>query len=153
MLELIQITNDAAFARRCDALPGLRLFARLPTSAAFATWRGAAGASRGRLVLDTGELVRIVELAALLIRLPSRTEQDVPITFTGCAGEKLYEELLADEETTVSTPHPKWRVAMTFAELPDVQAVCAWVDGAGPSPDEGAVREWLRAQVPEYAPR
>src|SRR6476619_3368257 len=29
MLELIQITNDAAFARRCDALPGLRLFVDL----------------------------------------------------------------------------------------------------------------------------
>ncbi|MDB5752798.1 MAG: HpcH/HpaI aldolase [Ramlibacter sp.] len=29
MLELIQITNDAAFARRCDAMPGMRLFVDL----------------------------------------------------------------------------------------------------------------------------
>src|SRR5438309_6825114 len=29
MLELIQITNDAAFARRCDALEGFRLFVDL----------------------------------------------------------------------------------------------------------------------------
>jgi hypothetical protein len=29
MLDLVQITNDAAFARRCDALPGLRLFVDL----------------------------------------------------------------------------------------------------------------------------
>ena len=29
MLDLLQITNDAAFARRCDALPGLRLFVDL----------------------------------------------------------------------------------------------------------------------------
>src|SRR4051794_35183799 len=29
MLDLIQITNDPAFARRCDALPGLRLFVDL----------------------------------------------------------------------------------------------------------------------------
>jgi hypothetical protein len=29
MLELIQITNDPAFARRCDALEGMRLFVDL----------------------------------------------------------------------------------------------------------------------------
>jgi hypothetical protein len=29
MLDLLQITNDAAFARRCDALEGMRLFVDL----------------------------------------------------------------------------------------------------------------------------
>ena len=31
MMELLQITNDPALARRCDALPGMRLFVDLET--------------------------------------------------------------------------------------------------------------------------
>jgi len=56
-------------------------------------------------VLDTGEPVRIVDLARDLIRLSGFTEDDVRIEFTWLRpGEKLYEELLADNETTLPTP-------------------------------------------------
>jgi FlaA1/EpsC-like NDP-sugar epimerase len=90
----------------------------------------------------------------MLIRLSGKTEEDVPISFTGLRpGEKLYEELLADDETTEPTPHPKLRVAKTSPAANDTLAVEQWIQGAGPEPSAESVREWLRKEVPEYAPR
>jgi len=98
--------------------------------------------------------VKIVELARMLIRLSGKTEQEVPITFTGLRpGEKLYEELLADDETTEPTPHAKLRIAKTSYAVPDIDEVVAWIDQAGALPSSAPLREWLRARVPEYAPR
>jgi FlaA1/EpsC-like NDP-sugar epimerase len=78
----------------------------------------------------------------------------VPITCIGLRpGEKLYEELLANDETTEPTPHPKLRVAKTNGAAVSVAAIEQWIEQAGPQPAEGALREWLRQQVPEYAPR
>jgi len=105
-------------------------------------------------VLDMGEPVKIVELARMLIRLSGKTEQEVPITFSGLRpGEKLYEELLADDETTEPTPHAKLRIAKTGSALPDIDEVVHWIAAAGAQPEAGPLRAWLRGQVPEYAPR
>jgi FlaA1/EpsC-like NDP-sugar epimerase len=101
-----------------------------------------------------GEPMKIVELARMLIRLSGRTEQEIPISYTGLRpGEKLYEELLADDETTEPTPHPKLRIAKTNGSLPDIEAVLRWIEEAGPAPSHDEIRRWLRAQVPEYSPR
>ncbi len=111
------------------------------------------GRSGEIFVLDMGEPVRIVELARMLIRLSGRTEQEIPISFTGLRpGEKLYEELLADDETTLPTPHPKLRVAKAGSPPPDMEAVARWIEDAGAAPSGAELREWLRAQVPEYTP-
>jgi FlaA1/EpsC-like NDP-sugar epimerase len=60
-------------------------------------------------ILDMGEPMRIVDLA----RERSR------ILFTGLRPvEKLYEELLADDETATCTPHPKLRIAQA-REVPN----------------------------------
>jgi FlaA1/EpsC-like NDP-sugar epimerase len=132
----------------------VRYFMTIPEAAQLVLQAGLMGGSGEIFVLDMGEPVRIVELARMLIRLSGRTEQEVPITFTGLRpGEKLYEELLADDETTLPTPHPKLRVAKAGATLPDTEAVLRWIEDAGPAPEDRAVREWLKAQVPEYQPR
>jgi FlaA1/EpsC-like NDP-sugar epimerase len=132
----------------------VRYFMTIPEAAQLVLQAGLMGGSGQIFVLDMGEPVRIVELARMLIRLSGRTEQEIPITFTGLRpGEKLYEELLADDETTLPTPHPKLRIARSGGHPPDALAVAAWIDAAGPAPSEAAVREWLRSQVPEYAPR
>jgi FlaA1/EpsC-like NDP-sugar epimerase len=132
----------------------VRYFMTIPEAAQLVMQAGLMGRSGQIFVLDMGEPVKIVELARMLIRLSGRTEQEVPITYTGLRpGEKLFEELLADDETTEPTPHPKLRIAKTSGGLMDVEGAVAWIDRAGPSPTAGAVREWLRTLVPEYQPR
>jgi FlaA1/EpsC-like NDP-sugar epimerase len=132
----------------------VRYFMTIPEAAQLVLQAGLMGRSGQIFVLDMGEPVKIVELARMLIRLSGKTEQEIPITYTGLRpGEKLYEELLADDERTEPTPHPKLRVAKTSGELPRVEAVVRWIADAGPAPSGETLRQWLRGQVREYAPR
>ena len=131
----------------------VRYFMTIPEAAQLVLQAGLMGRSGQIFVLDMGEPVMIVDLARMLIRLSGKTEQDVPITFTGLRpGEKLYEELLADHETTEPTPHPKLRIAKAGAPLPEVGEVLRWLEDAGADPAPAEVRGWLRRRVPEYAP-
>ena len=64
--------------------------------------------TEGRIfVLDMGEPVKIIDLARQMIRLSGRVpDLDVAIEITGIRpGEKLYEEVFHDHETTVETDH------------------------------------------------
>jgi FlaA1/EpsC-like NDP-sugar epimerase len=132
----------------------VRYFMTIPEAAQLVLQAALMGQSGQIFVLDMGEPVKIVELARMLIRLSGKTEQDVPIVYTGLRpGEKLYEELLADCETTAPTPHPKLRVARAVPPAAALLAALAWIDEAGPAPDALALRCWLQAQVPEYQPR
>ena len=132
----------------------VRYFMTIPEAAQLVLQAGLMGRSGQIFVLDMGEPVKIVELARMLIRLSGKTEQEVPISYTGLRpGEKLYEELLANDETTEPTPHAKLRIAKTAGPLPDVAAVVRWIAGAGALPASDALREWLKGQVPEYGPR
>jgi len=132
----------------------VRYFMTIPEAAQLVLQAGLMGRSGQIFVLDMGEPVKIVELARMLIRLSGKTEQEIPISFTGLRpGEKLYEELLADDETTETTPHPKLRVAKTSGQMPDLEMVARWIEHAGPAPAGDDLRIWLRSQVPEYTPR
>ncbi|HYD74797.1 nucleoside-diphosphate sugar epimerase/dehydratase [Ramlibacter sp.] len=129
----------------------VRYFMTIPEAAQLVLQAGLMGRSGQIFVLDMGQPVKIVELARMLIRLSGRTEQEVPIAYTGLRpGEKLYEELLADRETTEPTPHAKLRIAKSESPLPDIGEVAGWIEHAGPHPSPDAVREWLREHVPEY---
>lgn len=104
-------------------------------------------------VLDMGDPVKIVDLARDMIRLSGFSDNDIQIEFTGLRpGEKLFEELLADGEATLPTPHPKLRIAKPTA-VPDaawLSELEAWL--AVPWRDENEVKEGLRRWVPEYRP-
>lgn len=104
------------------------------------------------LVLDMGESMSILRLAKTLIHLSGKTEEQVPIHFTGLReGEKLCEELFfAHEEAHVTSRYKIKRVQ----GIPMEQAVLArhleelrhsmTIDGAIP------IRKKLREIVPEY---
>ena len=113
----------------------------------------AIGESGQVLVLDMGEPVRIVDLARDMIRLAGHTLEEIPIVFTGLRpGEKLYEELLADGDSTVATAVPSLRLARLdsrMACLHELLSPIVALNDAAPA--ERAVRAVLKRAVVEFA--
>lgn len=128
-----------------------RYFMSLSEAAQLVLQAGLMGKGGEIFVLDMGEPVRIAELARLMIQLSGMDENSMRIEYTGLRpGEKLYEELLADEETTQPTPHPKLRVALARAGDVAWYGQCmAWMQSGGHH-DEFTVKQQLKAWVPEY---
>lgn len=130
-----------------------RFFMSIPEAAQLVMQAGCMGKGGEIFVLDMGEPVKIVDLAKDLIRLSGFNEDDIKIEFTGLRpGEKLYEELLADDESTLPTPHPKLRIAQARAVADDeFNALLEWV-GNDIAKSDDEVRLRLRHWVPEYTP-
>lgn len=133
----------------------VRYFMTIPEAAQLVLQAGLMGKSGQIYVLDMGEPVKIADLARMMIRLSGKTEQDVPLAFTGLRpGEKLFEELLADDETSEPTPHPKLRIAKTSGnQVVAISSVTDWIATTGPSPPSSDLRAWLCRHVPEYHPQ
>ncbi|MHB1116103.1 polysaccharide biosynthesis protein [Sideroxydans sp.] len=129
-----------------------RFFMSIPEAAQLVMQAGCMGQGGEIFVLDMGEPVKIVDLAKELIRLSGLNEDDIRIEFTGLRpGEKLYEEVLADNEQTLPTPHPKLRIArVRSADAEALAQLKAWVFSDVQVSDE-EVRQKLRQWVPEYA--
>jgi FlaA1/EpsC-like NDP-sugar epimerase len=130
-----------------------RYFMSIPEAAQLVLQAGLMGEGGEIFVLDMGEPVKIAELAKMMIRLSGADEDRIRIEYTGLRpGEKLYEELLADDESTLPTPHPKLRVAKARAAEPGWYAEClVWLADAGLH-DEATVKRQLKTWVPEYQP-
>ena len=90
-----------------------RYFMTIPEASRLVIEAGVIGQSGQILLLDMGEPVRIVDLAADMIRLSGlRVGDDIAIEFVGLRpGEKLFEELHLPGEKLVATSHPKIIVA------------------------------------------
>lgn len=131
----------------------IRYFMSIPEAAQLVLQAGAMGQGGEIFVLDMGAPVRIVDLARDMIRLAGYTEQQIEIRFTGLRpGEKLFEELLADDESTRPTAHPKVRVASGAHHAARLDAgALAWLSSSGWL-DDREVRLALSRWVPEYAP-
>jgi FlaA1/EpsC-like NDP-sugar epimerase len=130
-----------------------RFFMSIPEAAQLVMQAGCMGRGGEIFVLDMGDPVKIVDLAKDMIRLSGLTVDDIKIEFTGLRpGEKLYEELLADDENTLPTPHPKLRIAQARAvSNGELQSLLDWIGSSQTNSDE-VVREHLQRWVPEYTP-
>ena len=130
-----------------------RFFMTIPEAAQLVMQAGCMAKGGEIFVLDMGEPVKIVDLAKDLIRLSGLGEDDIKIEFTGLRpGEKLYEEVLADSEHTLPTPHPKLRIAQARqVAAAELHVMLDWVKTDTANGDE-IVRERLQHWVPEYTP-
>jgi FlaA1/EpsC-like NDP-sugar epimerase len=86
-----------------------RYFMTIPEACNLVMEAGAMGKGGDIFIFDMGEPVKIYNLARKMIQLYGYVlDQDIKIIEIGLRpGEKLYEELLNDEENTLSTHHPK----------------------------------------------
>ena len=79
----------------------VRYFMSIPEAAQLVLQAGCMGLGGEIFVMDMGEPVKIVDLARDMIRLSELSENEIRIVYTGLRpGEKLFEELLADDEQT-----------------------------------------------------
>jgi len=86
-----------------------RYFMTIPEACRLVLEAGAMGRGGEIFIFDMGKPIRIHDLAKKMIQLSGLTvERDIDIVFTGLReGEKLYEELLNDQENTLPTHHEK----------------------------------------------
>ena len=131
-----------------------RYFMSIPEAAQLVLQAGLMGKGGEIFVLDMGEPVKIVDLARDLIRLSGLKEEDIKIEYSGLRpGEKLYEELLADSEHTLETPHPKLRIARARnVDAEWVSELLTWVSPTSATWSDEIVKQRLQQLVPEYVP-
>jgi len=104
-------------------------------------------------VLDMGELVKIADLAANMIRLAGlEPNRDIEIRYTGLRpGEKLYEEVISEGERIAPTTHEKIKVFR--GEAARHLVVMDWVERAWAAVerrDEEQAVALLKELAPEY---
>lgn len=128
-----------------------RYFMSIPEATQLVMQAGLMGKGSEIFVLDMGESVKIADLARDMIKLSGLQDDEIEIVFTGLRpGEKLYEELLADDEHTLPTPHEKLRIAIArSADLTWVHALLKWI-ATTLNADEATIKQELKLWVQEY---
>ncbi|OLC73287.1 MAG: hypothetical protein AUH78_14140 [Gemmatimonadetes bacterium 13_1_40CM_4_69_8] len=130
-----------------------RFFMTIPEATQLVLQAGALGRGGEVFVLDMGKPIRIVDLAADLVRLSGlEVGKDIQLRFTGIRpGERLNEEMFLQGEDVIPTEHPKILRATNHqpAEtvLAELETVIAAAQGSRP---DAELRALLRAAVPEF---
>ncbi|MFO1274168.1 MAG: nucleoside-diphosphate sugar epimerase/dehydratase, partial [Rubrivivax sp.] len=132
----------------------IRYFMTIPEAARLVLQAAAIGESGQVLVLDMGEPVKIVDLARELIKLSGHGAGEIAIEFTGLrAGEKMYEELLADTDATLATRFERLRIArLPVGAEGGAQGLAGLLEWArqAAGADDDEVRRRLAEVVAEY---
>lgn len=80
-------------------------------------------------ILDMGKPIKILDLARNMIAMHSLTEDDIKIKYTGMRkGEKLYEEILMQDDTLIESPYKKLFVAENDKDILDQSEVRAMIE-------------------------
>jgi FlaA1/EpsC-like NDP-sugar epimerase len=136
-----------------------RYFMTIPEAVQLVIQAGAMATGGEIFILDMGEPVRIMDLAENVIRLSGYVPNvDIDIKVTGLRpGEKLYEELLLDEEGIEKTAHNKIYVGHP---LPPSSELIEMLEKEMTHTDESIngilsmkdeeVKDWLKKLVPNY---
>ena len=128
----------------------IRFFMLIPEACKLVLEAGTMGNGGEIFVFDMGKPVKIADLAKRMIQLSGA--KDVEIKFTGLRdGEKLYEEVLNNEEITKPTFNKKIKIAQVREY--DYAEVCQWIDDLVRISREFDNMETVRKMkeiVPEY---
>ncbi|MBY0233931.1 MAG: polysaccharide biosynthesis protein, partial [Burkholderiaceae bacterium] len=108
-----------------------RYFMTIPEAARLVVQAAVIGESGQVLILDMGEPVKILDLARDMIRLAGRDSANIRIEFSGLRpGEKLFEELLADSDSTVPTGIARLRIACLAQQSSETEQLMALLERA-----------------------
>ena len=133
----------------------IRYFMTIPEAVSLVLQAGAYAKGGEIFILDMGEPVRILDLAKNLIRLSGyKIDDDIRIEFTGLRpGEKLYEELLMDEEGMRETENRLIHIGrpIEFDERKFFVQLKTLKDAVEAERDD--VRELIKEIVPTYMPQ
>lgn len=143
-----------------------RFFMTIPEASQLILQAGSQGRGDEIFILEMGTPVKIAEMARDLIRLSGKEpERDIAIVYTGFRpGEKLYEELITQDEGVVETEHEKIMVLRNTHHLwegyGDQDGYLRWLyDGIeelkqlAMKQDAEGIRRKLKELVPEYTPQ
>ena len=127
----------------------IRYFMSIPEAAQLVLQAGSIGNGGEIFVLDMGDPIKIDDLARQMITLAGlRVGEDIEIEYIGLRpGEKLFEELLADGESTLPTEHKRVRVAQV-REV--VEGLSERISRVVLFKGKGCIRTQLKEIVPEY---
>jgi FlaA1/EpsC-like NDP-sugar epimerase len=131
----------------------IRYFMLIPEACQLILQAGAMGKGGEIFILEMGEPVKIDQMARDLIRFSGfEPDVDIKIVYTGLRpGEKLYEELMTDQEGVIPTKHKKIRVLNSHTG--DVSLLAPRLQElkmAAESRDTEQIRHVLHRIVPEY---
>jgi FlaA1/EpsC-like NDP-sugar epimerase len=114
---------------------------------------GAMGKGGEIFVFDMGQPVKIVDLALRMIKLSGlEPNVDIKIIYTGLRpGEKLYEELLSDDATTMPTHHEKIMISKDpTVDFESIEQLCNFIVKAALRREKLKVVQMLKEIVPEF---
>ena len=130
-----------------------RYFMTIPEACGLVLEAGTMGEGGEIFIFDMGRSVKIITLAKRMIKLSGLSyPDDIDIIYTGLRpGEKLYEELLANEENMLPTHHKKIMIAKvtdldTQKSKEDIIALCNLSEYS----DVNSIVTKLKEIVPEY---
>ncbi|MFO1291062.1 MAG: polysaccharide biosynthesis protein [Nitrosomonas sp.] len=132
-----------------------RYFMSIQEAAQLVLQAGSMGGIKGGgeiFVMDMGNPIRIVDLAKDMIRLSGFSEEEIKITYTGLrSGEKLHEELITENESTLPTQHEKLRITLSHpVDERWLTSFITWLIEQ-PALSDTEVRMALAKWVPEYS--
>lgn len=130
-----------------------RYFMTIPEACQLVLEAAAMGKGGEIFIFDMGKSIKIIDLAKKMIMLSGlELDRDIRIEVTGLRpGEKLYEELLANEENTIKTHHPKIMIAKVreYSKEEITTAIAELVESLAIGDETGLVRK-LKEIVPEF---
>ncbi|WP_332452547.1 nucleoside-diphosphate sugar epimerase/dehydratase [Chryseobacterium aquaticum] len=131
----------------------IRYFMTIPEACELVLQAGTMGGGGEIYVFDMGDPVKILDLAKRMIRLSGFTpDVDIKIKFIGLRpGEKLYEELLSNDATTIPTHHEKIMISKDpIIKFEEIEVLYRQIIRSAVKRDKVQVVTLLKKIVPEF---